>query len=476
MRGEICMKILHLSDIHMGGGFSHGKIDPETGLNTRFQDFVKSLSLTIDRALAEPVDLVLFGGDAFPNATPAPYIQQAFAEQFYRLVDANIPIVLLVGNHDRHAQGQGGASLSIYRSLGVPGTIVGDTIDTHTISTRSGAIQILTLPWIDRSTLLTREIAENLSMLEVNQLLLDKLQPRLEGEIRQLNPDLPTVVLAHLMADNATLGAEKFLAVGRGFTIPLAFLTRSCFDYVALGHVHRHQNLNKTNDPAVVYPGSIERVDFSEEKEDKGYVLVTIEPTVQPASKNFETTWEFCPLPARTFRTIKIDVSSSEQPQADILAAIAKVDITDVVVRLIYQLDPHQVELISTSAIHEALDAAHHYTIQAELISQLTQPRLPELGCSVGDPMVALSTYLDNRPDLQDIATAMIAAANELLSEHGLGAGVGNGVFLEPELASSLLAEPSVEDAPLLETVEASGKSTTKQSKSKKAAGQLTLL
>jgi DNA repair protein SbcD/Mre11 len=433
------MKILHLSDIHMGGGFAHGKIDPETGLNTRFQDFVKSLSRAIDRALAEPVDLVLFGGDAFPDATPAPYIQQAFALQFYRLVDANIPTVLLVGNHDQHSQGQGGASLSIYRSLGVPGTIVGDTIETHVINTRSGAIQIITLPWLNRSTLLTREIAENLSMLEVNQLLLDKLQPRLEGEIRKLNPDLPTIVLAHLMADNATLGAEKFLAVGRGFTIPLSFLTRPCFDYVALGHVHRHQNLNKSNDPAVVYPGSIERVDFSEEKEDKGYVLVTVEPTVQPASKSFETTWEFCPLEVRTFRTIKIDVSSSQQPQADILAAIAKVDIIDVVVRLIYQLNPQQVELISTSGIHEALSTAHHYTIQAELISQLSQPRLPELGCSVGDPMVALSTYLDNRPDLKDIATAMMAAATELLSDDNLGSRSSNRVLLDLESAADAL-------------------------------------
>ncbi len=462
------MKILHLSDIHMGGGFAHGKIDPETGLNTRFQDFVKSLSRAIDRALAEPVDLVLFGGDAFPDATPAPYIQQAFALQFYRLVDANIPTVLLVGNHDQHSQGQGGASLSIYRSLGVPGTIVGDTIETHVINTRSGAIQIITLPWLNRSTLLTREIAENLSMLEVNQLLLDKLQPRLEGEIRKLDPNLPTIVLAHLMADNATLGAEKFLAVGRGFTIPLSFLTRSYFDYVALGHVHRHQNLNKTNDPAVVYPGSIERVDFSEEKEDKGFVLVTIEPTVQPASKSFETTWEFCPLAVRTFRTIKIDVSNSEQPQLDILAAIAKIDINDVVVRLIYQLNPNQVEFISTSGIHEALSTAHHYTIQAELISQLSQPRLPELGCSVGDPMVALSTYLDNRPDLKDIATAMIAAANELLSEDNLGSISSDRMLLDLESSSDPDTTP-------IEAAD-SDTSAAKLPKSKTTDGQLTLL
>ena len=258
------MKILHLSDIHMGGGFANGRIDRATGQNTRFHDFVRALTRTIDRALSEPVDLVLFGGDAFPDATPAPYIQQAFAKQFHRLVAAEIPTVLLVGNHDQHTQGQGGASLSIYRSLGVPGVIVGDTITTHQISTRNGQIQIVTVPWFNRSTLFTRDETENMSVLEVNELLLSKFQAAMEGEVRKLDPELPTVVLAHLMADNAALGAEKLLAVGRGFTIPLHFLTRPCYDYVALGHVHRHQNLNKRNDPAVVYPGSIERVDFSE--------------------------------------------------------------------------------------------------------------------------------------------------------------------------------------------------------------------
>jgi DNA repair protein SbcD/Mre11 len=278
-------------------------------------------------------------------------------------------------------------------------------------------VQIIAIPWINRATLLTREVTEKLSIPEVNQLLLTKLEPRIESEIRGLNPDLPTVVLAHLMADNAQLGAEKLLAVGRGFTIPLSFLTRPSFDYVALGHVHRHQNLNKTNDPPIVYPGSIERVDFGEEKEEKGYVMVTIEPTKLAASRKFDTSWEFCPLPVRTFRTIRIDVSEREDPQTAILQAIAKVDITDAVIRLIYQIDSTQVELINTPAIHEALSRSHHYTIQAESISQLSQPRLPELGCSVGDPMNALSTYLDNRPDLKDIATAMIAAADRLLSE-----------------------------------------------------------
>jgi exonuclease SbcD len=413
------MKILHLSDIHIGSGFCHGRVNPATGLNTRLEDFVKTLSLCIDRAIANHVDLVLFGGDAFPNATPAPYVQEAFANQFRRLVDADIPTVLLVGNHDQHSQGLGGASLNIYRTLGVPGFVVGDTLTTHRISTRSGDVQIITLPWLTRSTLMTRQETQGSSLAEVNQLLTDRLEVVIEGEIRRLDPDLPTVLLAHLMADNATLGAERLLAVGKGFTLPLSLLTRPCFDYVALGHVHKHQNLNKSNDPPVIYPGSIERVDFSEEKEDKGYVMIDLEKG--------KADWEFCPLPVRTFRTIEIDLSKQDDPQKALLKGIAKYDIQDNVVRLIYKLKSEQLDLIDNSSLHQALSIAHTYTIQAELVSQLAKPRIPELSASSSiDPMEALKTYLNNREDLQEIMPSMLEAAHNLLADD-------EGILLVPQ-------------------------------------------
>ena len=403
------LKILHLSDIHMGSGFSHGKINPETGVNTRLEDFVQSLSLCIDRAINEPVDLVLFGGDAFPDATPAPYIHEAFANQFRRLADAKIPTVLLVGNHDQHSQGNGGASLCIYRTLVVPGFIVGDRVTTHRISTKNGEIQVITLPWLNNSTLLTRPETEGLSVAEVDRLLLDKLQPIIEGEIRSLDPNLPTILLGHLMADRANLGAEKFLAVGKGFTIPVSFLIRSELDYVALGHVHKHQNLNQANNPPIVYPGSIDRVDFSEEKEDKGYVLIDI--------AKGQVRWEFCPLPVRNFCTIQIDISSKEDPQQAILDAIKQHKIENAVVRLIYKLRSQQLELISNLALDKALKSAHSYTIRPELVSQLARPRLPELGVgNTLDPLEALQAYLNNREDLQDIAEDMLETAQGLMN------------------------------------------------------------
>ena len=401
------IKILHLSDIHMGSGFTHGRVNPETGLNTRLEDFVGTLSVCIDRAIESQVDLVLFGGDAFPDATPPPYVQQAFAGQFRRLVDAQIPTVLLVGNHDQHSQGQGGASLCIYRTLGVPGIVVGDTLTTHNIETRSGAIQVITLPWLTRSALMTRQETQGLSLGEINQLLTERLQVVLEAEIRRLDPDVPIVLLAHLMADNANLGAERFLAVGKGFTLPLSLLTRPCFDYVALGHVHRHQNLNKSNKPPVIYPGSIERVDFSEEKEDKGYVMVEVE--------SGSAKWEFCPLSVRAFRTIEVDVSKAEDPIAAIAKVVAKNNIEDAVVRLVYKLRSEQLDLIDNTSLQEILSPAHTYTIHPELVSQLARPRLPELSASSSiDPMEALKTYLNNREDLQDIANSMLEAAHKL--------------------------------------------------------------
>ncbi|MGB5596306.1 MAG: exonuclease subunit SbcD [Crocosphaera sp.] len=395
--------------MHLGSGFSHGKINPETGLNTRLEDFINSLKLCIDRAINEPVDLVLFGGDAFPDATPPPYIQEAFATQFRRLADGNIPTILLVGNHYQHSQGNGGASLCIYRTLAVPGFIVGDSLDTHKIVTKNGDIQVITLPWLTRSSLLTKSKTEGLSLDEVNQLLIEALQPVIESEIRKLDPDIPTILLGHLMVNRARFGAEQFLAVGRGFTIPISLLIRPEFDYVALGHVHKHQNLNPNNNPPVIYPGSIERVDFSEEKEEKGYILLSL--------KKGEINWDFCPLPARPFLTIKVDISQAEDPQKVLLKAIEKKPIQETVVRVNYQIRSEQLELMNNAVIHEALKSAHSYTIRPEIISQLSRPRLPELGIGKSlDPIEALRTYLDNQDDIKDIVDDMLEAAQLLLN------------------------------------------------------------
>lgn len=402
------LKILHFADIHLGT-ITHGKLNPQTGLNSRLEDFERCLQICIDRAVTTPADLVLFGGDAFPDATPSPQVQQLFASQFRRLADAHIPTVLLIGNHDRHSQASN--SLHIFRSLAVPGFVVGDRLETHNILTPSGEVQVTCLPWLTRSTLLTKAETDGLSLEAVGEVLLDRLQLVLEAEIRQLNPQIPAILLAHAMIDRATMGAERFLAAGTGFTLPLSLLARPEFNYVALGHVHKHQILHQ--DPPVVYPGSIERVDFGEENEAKGYMWIELDQS--------RCEYKFCPLPARPFVTITADLSQIEQPhqaQAQLLATISQAKITEAIARVVYKIKPEHQPLIDLREIHQALAAAHTYTISPQILGNHTRLRLNHQdSTTVLDPHTALQLYLDTRPDLQAQVPELLAAAQALFGE-----------------------------------------------------------
>ena len=129
------------------------------------------------------------------------------------------------------------------------------------------------------------------------------------------------------------------------------------------------------------------------------------------------TDWEFCTLPARPFLTIDLDVSDKEDPLQAVLNAIAERDIEDKVVRLIYKLQSQQLDAIDTGAIDRALRSSHSHSIRPELVSQLARPRLPELGVgNTLNPIEALTTYLDNREDLQDIRRDLLEAAETLLT------------------------------------------------------------
>ncbi|MEO0853028.1 MAG: exonuclease subunit SbcD [Cyanobacteria bacterium J06648_11] len=417
------VKVLHLSDIHLGSGLAHGRINPETGLNTRLEDLTATLGGCIDRAIADAVDLVIFGGDAFPNATPPPLHRDAFARQFVRLAAAQIPAVLLVGNHDQHGQGQEGTSLSIYQTLGVPGFYVGDRLRTLRIETRSGVVQVTTLPWLNRSTLLTRPEMEGLTGGAIAAKLLQRLDLALEAETRQLDPELPAILLAHAMVDTARYGAERHLAVGKGFTVPLSLLARPAYQYVALGHVHKHQVL--CEDPPVIYPGSIERVDFSEEREQKGFILAEIAPS--------HASYEFVPLDVRKFVTIRVDLTevpeatdsmasaTSEGDEADrvsptqaILKAIAKAKIDDCITRVFYRIRADRADEIDIHALHAALAHASSYTVHPDVVSA-SRLRLPGLSSGDLDPIAALEMYVASREDLEGMKNDMLNVARSLV-------------------------------------------------------------
>src|SRR6185503_13679587 len=161
---------------------------------------------------------------------------------------------------------------------------------------KSGPIQVIAFPWAVRSTVLTQLEYKNLPISELNQALIDLTSARLQHEAEQLDPSLPAIVVGHAHLFGARIGAERLLTMGddpmydpRAFDLP-------GIDYVALGHIHKHQAIRQAP-PPIVYAGSIDRVDFGEEAEDKGWVEVEI-------GDKGHAEWQFHKVDARTFLTI----------------------------------------------------------------------------------------------------------------------------------------------------------------------------
>ena len=251
------IKFLHVADTHVGVE-NYGRLDSATGLHTRLQDFIKSLRFSFEEAIKEDVDLVIFAGDAYRSCDPTPTHQREFASLIHRLSARDIPIVMITGNHDSPVSYGKASSVDIFGTLGTRGVHIASEDRLIDIDTKSGPIQIACLPWLHRSRLLTQGPYHNLSQEEVVEKLQDLGALLIENLVTQIKPDIPAVLVGHLAAADATLsGSEQTAIIGRDPVFLTSTLANPAFDYVALGHIHKFQDLNPNAQPPVVYSGSI---------------------------------------------------------------------------------------------------------------------------------------------------------------------------------------------------------------------------
>jgi exonuclease SbcD len=405
---EKMIKLVHFADLHLGVE-NYGRMDPATGLSTRLGDFLHALDQVIGYALdpANEIDLVLFAGDAFKTRTPSPTYQREFARRIQRLSAAGLPTVLLVGNHDvPHASGRA-HTLEIYDTLDIEHVHVARKPQVFRIETRSGPVQVVVLSWIVRSLLLTREEHKDKSLPEINDLILEKVTNILEGDdglVGELDQDVPTVLVAHATVQGAVYGSERSVMLGQDVVLPPSLVRNSAWDYVALGHVHRHQVLY--DDPPVVYAGSIERIDFGEEKEDKGFVVAEVE--------RGQASWQFHRLDARRFVTISVQ-AIGDDPTAQVLDAIAQTDIADAVVRVLIQTTADREPLIRDDEIRHALQPAFHVAAIAREVERNVRLRLGQGAVEEMIPREALARYLQAKQTPPERVEVLLQYAEHIL-------------------------------------------------------------
>ncbi|MCL5997088.1 MAG: exonuclease SbcCD subunit D [Chloroflexi bacterium] len=344
------IRLLHFADIHIGME-NFGQIDPSTGVNQRVLDFVRRMSEIVDYALEHSADIVVFCGDAFKTRDPSPTYQREFARQIMRLTRENIPTVLLVGNHDMPIMDKRASSVDIFRTLSVPNVIVGHKEELHRVETKRGVIQVATAPWPIRSRLLQYDEHRNMSIDELDQVLEQIVADELERLASEVDPSLPAILAGHFTVAGSKYGSERSVMIGRDAVIKLGALNKPVWDYVALGHIHKHQDVNAGQLPPVVYSGNLERIDFGEEREAKGFCWVEI--------KRGETQWQFIPVTARPFVTIEVDATMDGQtPTEAALRAIERNAHQDAVVRVRVKLLQSQESLFKPKEVEKALKDA----------------------------------------------------------------------------------------------------------------------
>ncbi|GAB4582056.1 MAG: exonuclease SbcCD subunit D [Anaerolineales bacterium] len=271
------LKLLHFADAHIDMA-NYGRHDPETGLPVRVMDFLKSLDTIINAAIDEKVDLVLFAGDAYKDRAPAPTFQREWGRRIMRLSRAGIPTLLLVGNHDLSPALGRAHALDPFSTLEVPNVRVLDKPQFLRPDDLWGLpLQIIALPWVSRSGMMAAQDLQTDAPAEIYTQLEEKLGTLVNLWLDKADPALPTVLTAHASVQGAKFGGERNVLLGSDLVLSGSLVRDPRLDYVALGHIHKPQNLNEGSQPPVIYPGSIERVDFGEIAEDKFYILVTLE-------------------------------------------------------------------------------------------------------------------------------------------------------------------------------------------------------
>ncbi len=353
------MRLLHLSDLHLG--FRQFQRTTPTGINQREADVAASFTRAIDRVIELRPDILLIAGDVFHSVRPTnPAILHAFM-QFSRLMRElpNAIVVMIAGNHDVPRSSETLCILRLFSPLGIH---VVDTAPRRLTFAEHG-LSIFAVPYLPSGT-------------------------------PALDPD-PTVGHNVLLIHGAVEGAVPALG-GHGdreeVQIPVAEVANPAWDYVALGHIHVYTKVA----PKAFYSGAIDYtsstvwLDIERQKAEKLPGKGMIERDLETGKQVFH------PLPvAREFLDLPA-ISARGLSAADLDAAIAKAierapgGIDDKVVRLVARDVPrHIARELDHKTLREYQRRALHFHLDT---------RRPEVR-----PSTIASGAPGRRPSLADI-------------------------------------------------------------------------
>lgn len=288
------MKLAAIADLHVGLK-TYSKTDPVTHLSFRELEVLDNLRKIITNILDKNINILVIAGDIYHSINISASLQNEVNKILFSAANKGLKIIAIDGNHDRRKLDTSVSPLEVFSTLDINNIIHSRLYKEVDIDN----IKFVLLPTYATS---------------------DEVKDYLE----KVDKSKPIIVIGHFSVAGAKM--NDWLVAENEEYIDLNAFKKDNIKYVILGHLHKPQILNK-KDPMIFYTGSLQRTDFNEENQEKGYWIL---------DTNLQT-HEFIPINTLNFYTIKD--SLKEHSLSDIVDNIDNNRVNNAVIRVILEVN-----------------------------------------------------------------------------------------------------------------------------------------
>lgn len=247
------MRFLHLADLHIGkrvNGFS--MIEDQKFVFEQVYSVIEN----------EKIDGIIMAGDIYDKPVPSAEAVKLFDEMLTRLVSMDLPIFVISGNHDSAERiGFGSDILSaakVYMSR-----VYNGNLQKIELEDDYGKINVYLLPFIKPATV--KNIYKEAEIKDYDDALAYVLNQEKIDETKR------NVIVSHQFVTGAMRIESEEVSVGGLDNVSVE--NYDAFDYVALGHIHRAQQMGRES---ARYAGTLLKYSFSEENHNKSMTIVDL--------------------------------------------------------------------------------------------------------------------------------------------------------------------------------------------------------
>lgn len=246
------MKFLHIADVHLDSPFLGLSFLPSELFGQIKNAIQLSFEKAVNFAIDNDVDLVLLAGDTFDSIHPTPQSKIFFANQIKRLVDRQIQVVMVLGNHD-YSQ--------------IDDLLLNESSYFKIIGSNE---QIEQVDFMTKSQYKYRVVGFSYQHNHITEDIIAKYPPK--------STSIYTIGLAHAGMKQSSVDQNNYAP----FT--LNEVKDLNYDYFALGHIHLRQVLSQ--EPWIVYSGNLQGRHVNE-KDAKGFYFGQVDEQSQNTQLQF---------------------------------------------------------------------------------------------------------------------------------------------------------------------------------------------